>query len=180
MKLRIFTFFILGLLILTSGLSAEDRTKAQKLNYEGAKQLKADPDKAIGLFEQAMQLDPSVPDYPNNIGVAYLNQKNYIKALSYFQKATKISSNYFRGHYNQGVCYQAMGKNKESVTAYKTALKYNSKSPETFFNLGIVYTRLNKKKSAVKYYKKFLEIAPSSMAKPIEDAKKRIKQMEGK
>lgn len=169
--------FVFYLMVLATGLLANNRQKAMQLNYSGVQILQANPQKAISLFQKAYHLDGTVPNYPNNAGVAFLNQKEYKKALTYFQKSTQISSSYGRGYYNQGVCHQAMRNHSEAVKAYTKALKYQQ-TPQTYFNLALVYGRLGNRQQTIHNYKEFLKIATPSMAKPIRDARARIKKLE--
>ncbi len=179
MKIKLTLSLLMCLIVLgckSESSSVEKMKNAAELNQKGASLIQNNPDEAMKLFREANKLDPTVPDYANNIGVVLLNQKKLDEAIVYFLKSTEIDPNYGRGYYNQGVSYQNLGNNEKAISAYHKALKLLP-SPEIYYNLGIVYSRTGNKKSAIESYKKFIETAPPSYAQPIKDAKEKIKAL---
>ncbi|MEM7179662.1 MAG: tetratricopeptide repeat protein [Spirochaetota bacterium] len=172
--LFLLVFFTLSKVILSLDTT---RNQAAILNKKGVEALSSNPRKALRYFKKAHALDKSVADYANNIGVVHLKQRQYQKALPFFKTASRINSGYARSYYNQGVCYQALGKNHSAIGAYKKAVRSDSNYVYAYFNLGLVYGRAGNKKQAIANYRKFLKIAPSSLRRPIADAKRRIREL---
>jgi Tfp pilus assembly protein PilF len=71
-------------------------TTAQQHHTQGvlALSVRADPEKAVDDFTQAIQVDPDFVKSYNARGVAYVLLKQYDKARADFQKALEIDPNY--------------------------------------------------------------------------------------
>lgn len=152
--------------------------KAKSYNKVGVGLLNNEPEKAFKAFKQAMEIDPRIPDYPNNAGVALLNQKKYKESIPYFQKSVEITEKYTRGHYNLGVAYQNSDQYAKAIEAYSKAIKLSPKAAEIYYNLAMSYEKKGDKKQAVATYKKFISLATPNRASIIEDAKKKIQALQ--
>ena len=170
-----FVFFTLSKAILSLDNSLERR--AMILNQKGVEILNSNPRKALHYFKKAYVLVRTVADYPNNIGVVHMKQRQYQKALPFFKTASRINSGHARSYYNQGVCYQALGKNHSAIGAYKKAVRYDSNYVYAYFNLALMHGRVGNTKQELANYRKFLKIAPSSLRRPIADAKRRVREL---
>lgn len=89
-------------------------------------------------------------EYYNNLGVVYLNKKEYPMAIAYFKKSI---DNYRKLDFvwsNLGVAYKRLGNFKAAENAYLTAIKHNSRNQSAIGNIYILYSALgNKTKSDV-------------------------------
>ena len=154
--------------------------KAKKYNKVGVGLLKKEPEKALQAFRKAMKIDPRLPDYPNNAGVALLQQKRFQEAIPYFQKSVAIQKKYTRGHYNLGVAYQNAKLYHKAIPAYHKAIQLSPKSAEIYFNLAISYEKSGDKQQALRFYRKFIATAPPRRANIVKDAKKKIQELKKK
>lgn len=152
-----------------------------ELNVAGVQALgKGQFEDALELFRKASEMEPQNPEYLNNLGVVELQRKKLSEAVQYFTRATIADSNYARAHYNLGVAYQGLNKDPLAVAAYKKTLELQPDAVEAYFNLGIVYARGGKKTEAIESYKKFIARAAPDYVRQIEDARKKIKELESK
>src|SRR5947209_1231850 len=89
---------------------------------------------AVGLVVPAPQTQPKTPNpieatRLNNLGVAYMNQQLFEKALNQFQLAAEADAKLAIARLNQGVAYLNLQKVDEAKTAFDDALKQDPKSP---------------------------------------------------
>ncbi|MCW7506137.1 tetratricopeptide repeat protein [Leptospira paudalimensis] len=162
--------------------SNDQKKEALELNKKAISVASYNPKEALELFRKAASLDPKNVDYINNQGAILLTLKEYEKAIPLFKSAIQLDEKYARGHYNLGVCYSEMGDYNSSVKNYKKAILYSpgGENLEARFNLGAAYAKLKKKKEAIQEFKLFLSKAQPSNNQAIEEAKKRIKELEKK
>lgn len=106
-----------------------------------------------------------------NIGIDFINQKNYEKGLFYLKESFGIAE---KGHDLHGMAYQYNNiagvysefykDHKIALGYYKEAQKINASLNDNrqngiyLMNIGSSYSRLNMKDSALIYYKKALNI----------------------
>ncbi len=62
-------------------------------------------DAAIELLERVVKSGYSYADVYNKLGLAFLNKKNFSKALNFFQEALRINPSYGEAQYNAAVAY---------------------------------------------------------------------------
>jgi tetratricopeptide (TPR) repeat protein len=62
-------------------------------------------DEAINLLERVIKSGYSYADVYNKLGLAFLNKKNFVKALNFFQEALRINPNYGEAQYNAALGY---------------------------------------------------------------------------
>ncbi|MBF0275036.1 MAG: tetratricopeptide repeat protein, partial [Nitrospinae bacterium] len=75
----------------------------------------------------------------NNLGMAYLMNNDYKKALEYFSLASDLNKNYEEPLVNRGIVLKNMGQFGKSIESYKKALAINPQNSNTLFLLGEVY-----------------------------------------
>jgi tetratricopeptide (TPR) repeat protein len=71
-------------------------------------------DLALQVFQQAITVNPTVPNPYHNIGTIYLDQKKYDQAETYFKKAIQIDPSFGYSYASLIELYQKTG-NKEQL-----------------------------------------------------------------
>ncbi len=72
-------------------------------------------DAAIELLDRVVKSGYSYADVYNKLGLAYLNKRNFSKALNFFQEALRINPSYSEAQYNAAVAYlQSLLKEQNS------------------------------------------------------------------
>ena len=66
-------------------------------NIYGAILLKSDSEKAKFYFNRAISKDPNFFNAYYNLGLIYLEKKDYLEAIKYFEKTVDININYLEG-----------------------------------------------------------------------------------
>lgn len=130
---------------------------------EGVVALKAnDFATAAAKFEQAMTLDPKLPQAPAAALEAYLSLKKYPEALTAADKVLALEPANVRGLSARFDVYQAMGE-KEKARAALEALIQAAPGRETairVFNLGAEASRSGHGEEAIQYLKRAAEVDP--------------------
>jgi predicted O-linked N-acetylglucosamine transferase (SPINDLY family) len=79
-------------------------------------------DAAIELFNQAIQLNDTVPSVYNSLGSVFGNQNLFAEAASYYQKALALDSKDADLYSNLAYAWRAQGKLEEALACYQQAL----------------------------------------------------------
>ncbi|HEY1801899.1 MAG TPA: FG-GAP-like repeat-containing protein [Terriglobales bacterium] len=94
----------------------------------------------------------------NNLGVAYMNQQSFDKALKEFQQAAALDPKLRIAHLNQGVALLGLAKLDQAATLLQEATKQAPRDPHAWFNLGLLYKNSSNIKSAVDAFRHVVAI----------------------
>jgi tetratricopeptide (TPR) repeat protein len=133
---------------------------------------------AAKLLEQAVRIDPGAAYGFNALGIAYLEQAQYDKALPAFRDAARRAQHWSYPLHNEALAYVETGDYKSAIRAYQDAIRLTPQYSYLPYNLGLVYQRLNRRKDAEASYKKASSLAPDA-AEPY-NALGSLKASEGK
>jgi tetratricopeptide (TPR) repeat protein len=78
-----------------------------------------DYNKAIDLYSQAIELDPSVAVYYGNRSIAYLKTECFGYALNDATKAIELDKTYVKGYYRRAGAHMSLGKFKLALRDYE-------------------------------------------------------------
>jgi tetratricopeptide (TPR) repeat protein len=94
-------------------------------------------------FLEAVNGDPTVPDYKNNLGLAVMGQARFLDAMEYFKEVMGMNPDLPQPYMNIGRCYSAMGKGIEALHWFKKAMDMDKEGKlwEPFWMLGREYMR---------------------------------------
>src|SRR5215469_925896 len=96
----------------------------------------------------------------NNLGVAYMNQQLFEKALNQFQGATEADPKFFIARLNEGVAYLNLQRIDEAKTALEDALKQDPKNPNAWYSLGLLAKNTGDAQTSIENFKRVAEIDP--------------------
>ena len=77
---------------------------------------------AQAQFLDAVDKDPTVPDYRNNLGNSLRDQGRYLDAMEYYEETIGINKDLPQPYMNIGICYSRMGKSIEAQSWFKKAI----------------------------------------------------------
>lgn len=117
---------------------------------------------AAGLLEQAIRFDPNAAYGYNALGIAYLEQAEFQKAIPAFRDAARRAQHWSYPLHNLALAYVETGDYKGAIRAYQDAMKLTPQYSYLPYNLGLVYQRLNRRKDAEASYRKALQLSPNS------------------
>ena len=133
---------------------------------------------AAQLLEQSVRIDPGGAYGFNALGIAYLEQAQYDKAIPAFHDAVRRAQHWSYPLHNEALAYVELGDYKSAIRAYQEAIKLTPQYSYLPYNLGLVYQRLNRRNDAEASYRKALQLAPNA-AEPY-NALGTLKASEGK
>jgi tetratricopeptide (TPR) repeat protein len=117
---------------------------------------------AAQLLEQSVRIDPGGAYGFNALGIAYLEQAQYDKAIPAFHDAVRRAQHWSYPLHNEALAYVELGDYKSAIRAYQDAIKLTPQYSYLPYNLGLVYQRLNRRNEAEASYRKALQLAPNS------------------
>lgn len=132
----------------------EGRALLFEKNYPGA----------ATRLEQSVRIDPGAAYGYNALGIAYLEQGQYDKAIPAFRDASHRAQHWSYPLHNEALALTEMGDYSDAVRAYQQAMKLTPQYSYLPYNLGTVYQRMNRRKDAEGAYKKAMMLAPNSAA----------------
>jgi tetratricopeptide (TPR) repeat protein len=133
---------------------------------------------AANLLEQSVRIDPGGAYGFNALGIAYLEQAQYDKAIPAFRDAVRRAQHWSYPLHNVALAYVETGDYRSAIRAYQEAIRLTPQYSYLPYNLGLVYQRLNRRKDAETAYTKAEMLAPNS-AEPY-NALGTLKASEGK
>lgn len=108
-------------------------------------------DMALSLFKKAFDQNNNNFEANNNLGSAYLENKDYKNAILYFQNALKIDSKDNDVRVNLAQAFASDGQFDNAKTTYMEVLRQNPNSWDCYIELAKVCMALNDNTSAEKY-----------------------------
>ena len=85
-------------------------------------------DKAIGLFEKAVELNPENYIALTALGGAYSDfKKDYTKGVDYFKKAINLKDDFDMAHFGLGIVYGRMGSKEEAKKEFERTIQVTDK-----------------------------------------------------
>ncbi len=150
--------------ILIGGKEASDQDAAAILTKRG-KELatSGDPknlEKAINLYDQALELDPENPVIWNNKGTALVKEHKYEDALDAYDKALELNSEYPEAMIGKGSALRSLNRSAEAVGLFNKAIGLDPSNAKAWNNKGVALTRLGRYEEAIASFDKAIEIDP--------------------
>ncbi|MCX7958502.1 MAG: tetratricopeptide repeat protein, partial [Deltaproteobacteria bacterium] len=120
--------------------------------------------KIAGDIKKAIELNPNLPDYYNNLGKVYTEIGKYKEAIENFKKALSFlvySSPHF-AHANLGWAYYKSGQQKEAFSELNTALQISPNFCLAYRMLGIIYSDTGQPLDALKNFNRYRDNCPDN------------------
>ena len=117
---------------------------------------------ALSSLQEAVELDPSVPQYVNALGVVYLGLGRSPEAMEEFKRAVTLNPRWGEAHHNLGVAYAMVGRWQEAIQQYREALTIPGYSDleNTYHNLGWAYYNVDRLQEAEEAFRIVLKLEP--------------------
>ncbi len=156
---KIFTLFTIILSAILTTACVNNKA-IEQLNQKALEYLKkGDVQTAISRLEASLDLDNSFFATHYNLGVAYIEAQDYMKAQEHLQEALKLDPKNPDVYYSLGVTQESIGRNvledkniTEEETIEGTVVHSPVLSPEQLAN-GIGFL-----KESIKSFEKYLEL----------------------
>jgi tetratricopeptide (TPR) repeat protein len=120
----------------------------------------------LGLF--AIQHKPAVSSGSsaaqanrlNNLGVGYMNQQAFKKALQYFQQARAADPKLLEAKLNEGIALLNLQQIEQARQIFLEVVKADPKEAHAWYNLGLLYRGDNQPIAAVDAFQHAAELEP--------------------
>jgi tetratricopeptide (TPR) repeat protein len=127
--------------------------------FQKARNLR-DPDEKIVLMNKAIQLDPKPGYYYIHRATAYLDKKDYQKALPDLDQAIASLTNSFNAYNLRGLAYDGLDKQSQAMADFNQAISINPGYAEAYSNRGLVFFENKEYAKALKDYEKAISLDP--------------------
>lgn len=117
---------------------------------------------AANRLEESVRFDPGAAYGYNALGIAYLEQAQYDKALPAFRDAERRAQHWSYPVFNAALTYEQMGDFNDAIRSLQQAIRL---TPQYFYlpyNLGLIYQQTNRRKDAETAYRKAMMLAPNA------------------
>src|SRR2546425_12547641 len=94
----------------------------------------------------------------NNLGVAYMNQQSFEKALKAFQDAAARDPKLTSARLNQGIALLSLGRVDAAKEFLEEAVKRDPQDGHAWYNLGLLYKNTSNAQAAVDAFRRVTEI----------------------
>ncbi|HIE28661.1 TPA: tetratricopeptide repeat protein [Candidatus Poribacteria bacterium] len=96
------------------------------------------------------------------LGMVYLRQENFPKAVSHYQKALNYDPDLVSAYYNMGFIATKVGRKALAIEFYNEVLKRQPDMTEAHYLLGKIYAEQKKYVQAEESYQRAIEIEPTA------------------
>ena len=116
---------------------------------------------SIPLFNQSIEINPTLADTHNSLGIALQQMGALSDAIVSYKKAIQIDPNYAYAYNNLGNTLKLQGELTSAITSYKKAIQINPEFADAYYNLGIILKEQGNLNAAIITYKKALQVRPN-------------------
>ncbi|HYA17246.1 MAG TPA: tetratricopeptide repeat protein [Bryobacteraceae bacterium] len=117
---------------------------------------------AANLLENSVRIDPGAAYGFNALGIAYLEQGDFTKAVPAFRDAARRAPNWSYPLHNLALSLVESGDYQGAIRSYQQAMRLTPQFSYLPYNLGLVYQRMNRRREAEDAYRKAMALAPDS------------------
>ena len=136
-----------------------------RLSNLGKSQLESgDGGKAIGFFQQALALNPTVPEAQLNLANAFLLASQPDNAIQQAQQILQVDQNSAAALYVLGCAHLRNGQAVEALKAFQQSHKIDPAVTSLNFQMGLAHERLNQFEEAAQQFQTVLEFDPEHPA----------------
>ncbi|MBI3579310.1 MAG: tetratricopeptide repeat protein [Ignavibacteriales bacterium] len=148
--------------VLRSGL-AEKKNNGKLLNQLGYVMLQADSlNRAVIVFTQAREADPTTPAPYEGLGDAYDRQGLTIVAIPQYEKSLDIDSSQTGVYYKLAKAFMKERRYNDAARAYQGVIRLDPTNQAALIELGKLYFLAKQYVNASKFLQKFVEQYPGN------------------
>lgn len=114
--------------------------------------------RAIDYYETIIVHYPRCVSAHYNVGLCYLHNKQYSKAIKELRKAVSLDTHHYKGWNALGTALEAENDLASALDAYQQALEINSQFASTHFKLGMLHKTMHNYQEAITHLKHALSL----------------------
>lgn len=116
-----------------------------------------DYEKIIALYNQAIDLEPTLAIAYYNRGIAFKDLGENDKAIEDYSEAIRLNPNHVDAYINRGIVYRRMDYITKAIKDYNQALKMEPNHANAYYNRAIAYMS-NDNQQAINDFNKSIEL----------------------
>ena len=117
-------------------------------------------DAAIEFIQKSIMLNPTEPNYYNNLGNVLVEAGRLEEAAAAYEKVIALAPDHANAHNNLGALSKASGKFAEAAAAYQKAIDLNPHHIDAHNNMGKLLSAQGRTEEAVAWYCKAITLMP--------------------
>jgi tetratricopeptide (TPR) repeat protein len=95
-------------------------------------------EEAAGLIKRAIEIQPGIPDFHNNLGLVFHAMGELERAAACYRQAIALNANYVEAWNNLGLSLEADGQPAEAIPCYERAIALQPDFAQAHWNLSLV------------------------------------------
>ena len=119
-----------------------------------------DADRAVELYQRALELDPGNVAVLIHLGVTYYHRAAVAAATRILEDVVRRAPDNAPAHYYLGLCYYRLARGEEAAASLKKTLALEPDAEIAYYWLGVVYYFMGKLHEAVAAYTELLARSP--------------------
>ena len=119
---------------------------------------------SVTLFEAALRVTENNAVAHSNLGRAYLERGDLVKAVDHAREVVRIEPLAPDGHFNLGVVLEAAGRPDQAEGSYREAIRIAPEQAPPHLNLGIVLARAGSLDEAEAQLREAVRLQPDSFS----------------
>ena len=119
---------------------------------------RGDFDKALEMYEKALEEDPEDSDILLKMGNVYLEKGIFEDAIVYYEKAIKEDSEMYEAYLNMSRAFRGMGDMEKALASANKAAEFESDEAEVYIQLGNIHFDMEEFDSALEFYNRAVDI----------------------
>lgn len=145
----------------TPSVLPENQQKALNLYDQGLKlYYNRQFSPALGLFNQALSLDPNCYQAINGKGATYAFLGRYDEGIALIKQALELKPDFVYGHFNLGLANELAGRWTEAIDAYHSAINLDSKDVWSYYGIASIYGRQGNTDKVIEYLQQAINLQP--------------------
>jgi Flp pilus assembly protein TadD len=144
--------------------NAKKDVAVNKANQAAQFLAKGEVQRAVDLYREAVEEDPSNAHMFYNLALALDRKGDWSGELDVLEKAVAIDPNFALAHNQMGFLNFQSGRNAEAEREYKIAVTLNPHHSEAKNNLGFLYSQQGKDSEAEQMFRQAIEDDPGYVA----------------
>ena len=106
-------------------------------------------------LNEALSLNPKIPEAYIHLGEVYLLQRNFTNAESAYEQSIRLNPKFTESYYGLGRVAEFQNDFINAIQNYRLAIKQNPYDPQSYYRLSVAYRRIHKPDASKEVIKQF-------------------------
>ena len=114
--------------------------------------------RAIGLYEEIMSLDPSYAPAYINLGTIHFHLRQFDRAEELYRQATQTDPGYVLAFFDLGNVLDELQRLDEAIAAYRRAVALAPHYADAHYNLALAHERTGEPRLALRHWQTYVRL----------------------